>query len=476
MANNPHYRDLMRQARRDHLVNIRQVSGQIASLYEDAAKDLSSQAASMKKRTLSHRWATEYADALDKRARELRAGLYDVTYQGLKRSANLPIAADGDFWEAVGGQSFRDMFAVTPDDILTNLITGQIYQDNKGLSDRIWTASKTFEHDIDYMVNRGIAEHKSAYELAKDLEQYVKPKAKRDWDWGRVYPHLAGKQIDYNAQRLARTAINHSYFLANQKVCVQNPYVEVMHWELSDAHLFRQVIPFGPDECDDYAEHDEGFGMGNWTPNEIPLPHPQCLCVQYGVVPESLEVIGDEIGRWIAGESVPRLDRWNALYGQNYDRQIPSVWDLKNAADGGRIVSGGLNPDSDEAEDHAKRYYASVRKMSTDVRRIAENTGFDEDLIHSIKSFVFLEKHDLGEGRYDYFDASYLMAQSWQRLIDGKNILLHDITLLRHEKMERELMAQGLSQKEAHDITSEVYNYSKEAREYYGEIEKHKKK
>lgn len=479
MANNPHYRDLMRQARRDHLVNIRQVSGQIASLYEDAAKDLSSQAASMKKRTLSHRWATEYADALDKRARELRAGLYDVTYQGLKRSANLPIAADGDFWEAVGGQSFRDMFAVTPDDILTNLITGQIYQDNKGLSDRIWTASKTFEHDIDYMVNRGIAEHKSAYELAKDLEQYVKPKAKRDWDWGKVYPHLAGKQIDYNAQRLARTAINHSYFLANQKVCVQNPYVEVMHWELSDAHLFRQVIPFGPDECDDYAEHDEGFGMGNWKPEEIPLPHPQCLCVQYGVVPESLEVIGDEIGRWIAGESIPRLDRWNALYGQNYDRQIPSVFgfrDLKSAGDGGRIVSGGLNPDSRQAEEHADRYYDSVRKMSTDVRRIAENTGFDEDLIRSIKSFVFLDKHDLGDGRYDRFDSSYIMAQSWQRLIDGKNILPHDITLLRHEETERALMQQGYSQEEAHRITSRKYNYEKEAREYYGEIEKHKKK
>ena len=355
MANNPHYRDLMRQARRDHLVNIRQVSGQIASLYEDAAKDLSSQAVSMKKRTLSHRWATEYADALDKRARELRVGLYDVTYQGLKRSANLPIAADGDFWEAVGGQSFRDMFAVTPDDILTNLITGQIYQDNKGLSDRIWTASKTFEHDIDYMVNRGIAEHKSAYELAKDLEQYVKPKAKRDWDWGKVYPHLAGKQIDYNAQRLARTASNHSYFLANQKVCVQNPYVEVMHWELSDAHLFRQVIPFGPDECDDYAEHDEGFGMGNWKPEEIPLPHPQCLCVQYGVVPESLEVIGDEIGRWIAGESIPRLDRWNALYGQNYDRQNPSVWDLQNAAGSGKMNEESRTTYHDVTDDAVQR-------------------------------------------------------------------------------------------------------------------------
>ena len=128
-----------------------------------------------------------------------------------------------------------------------------------------------------------------------------------------------------------------------------------------------------------------------------------------------------------------------------------------------------------EAQEHADRYYDLVRKMTTDVQRIAENTGFDEDLIHSIKSFVFLEKHDLGEGRYDYFDPSYFMAQSWQRMIDGKNILHHDLTLLRHEEMERSLMQQGYSQDEAHRLTSEIYNYSKEARDYYGETEKHKK-
>lgn len=478
MANNPHYLELMRRARRDHLRNIRRASGEIASLYEDAAKELSAQAASMGRRTLSRRWAAEYADALKQRAAQLRAGLYDVTYQGLKRSANLPLAANGDFWESIGGQSFRDMFAVTPDDILANLINGQIYKDNMGLSDRIWRASGSFEKDIDYMVNRGIAEHKSAYELAKDLEQYVKPKARRDWDWGKVYPNLAGKQVDYSAQRLARTSINHAYFLSNQKVCRQNPYIEAMHWQLSDSHDERQVIPFGPDECDEYAQHDEGLGMGNWKPEQIPLPHPQCLCIQYGVVTQSLEEIGDEIGRWIAGEPNVRLDSWNALYGRNYDLQGGVKFgskDLKNGADGGRIISGGLNPNSKEAQEHADRYYDLVRKMTTDVQRIAENTGFDEDLIHSIKSFVFLEKHDLGEGRYDYFDPSYFMAQSWQRMIDGKNILHHDLTLLRHEEMERSLMQQGYSQDEAHRLTSEIYNYSKEARDYYGETEKHKK-
>lgn len=311
----------MRRARRNHLVNIRQVAAQIAALYEDAAKDLAAQAAKARDRSLTERWAAEYAAALKQRAAELRAGLYDVTYQGLKRSASLPTIANGEFWEAIGGQSFRDMFAVTPDSVLANLISGEIYKDNAGLSDRIWKAAGTFEKDIDYIVNRGIAAHQSTYDLAKALEQYVKPRAKRSWDWGKVYPDLAGKQVDYNAQRLARTAINHAYFLSNVKVCTENPFVTAMHWDLSNAHDERQVIPFGPDECDDYAAHDEGLGVGNWKPEEIPLPHPQCLCAQWAVIPQSLEEIGDEIGRWMAGEPNVRLDSWNALYGWNYDTQ-----------------------------------------------------------------------------------------------------------------------------------------------------------
>lgn len=138
-------------------------------------------------------------------------------------------------------------------------------------------------------------------------------------------------------------------------------------------------------------------------------------------------------------------------------------------------VSGALNPDSERADEHAQRYYAAVRKMKTDVPRIAQNTGFSSELVQSIKKFIFMEKHDLGD-RIDYFDPDYKMAESWQRLIDGKDIKPHDLTLLRHEKMERELMKQGYSQAEAHKITSKTYNYAKEAYEYYDSIEKHKGK
>ena len=34
-------------------------------------------------------------------------------------------------------------------------------------------------------------------------------------------------------------------------------------------------------------------------------------------------------------------------------------------------------------------------------------------------------------------------------------------------RMEMEYMAKGLSQSEAHDITSQTYNYGKESKEYY---------
>ena len=139
-------------------------------------------------------------------------------------------------------------------------------------------------------------------------------------------------------------------------------------------------------------------------------------------------------------------------------------------------VSGALDPISNEAEKHAKVYYQSVRKMKTDYKRIAKNTGYTEEQVREIKNFIFLEKHDLGNGKFDYFHPSYEMGQSWQRLIDGKNIQPHDWILLKHEIMERELMSKGLTQGEAHIETSKVYDYKKESDKYYAELGKHKKK
>lgn len=130
-------------------------------------------------------------------------------------------------------------------------------------------------------------------------------------------------------------------------------------------------------------------------------------------------------------------------------------------------ISGTLNPDSPRAIAHAERYYEAVRSMTTDVERISLNTGYPPDVIQQIKDFIFMDIHDLGDGKISRFDASFEMAQSWQRLIDGKNIQPHDLTLLQHEIMEKQLMDAGYTQDKAHIITSGIYNYAKEAYKYY---------
>ena len=114
--------------------------------------------------------------------------------------------------------------------------------------------------------------------------------------------------------------------------------------------------------------------------------------------------------------------------------------------------------------------------MTTDAEHIAANTGFSIEEISAVKRYVFTDEHNLGDGKPRRFDASYEMAQSWQRLIEGKDIKTHDLTLLKHEMLEMQLVKDGLSQAEAHISASKAYNYGKEAAEFYGATEKNRKK
>jgi hypothetical protein len=60
----------------------------------------------------------------------------------------------------------------------------------------------------------------------------------------------------------------------------------------------------------------------------------------------------------------------------------------------------------------------------------------------------------LGEPYLEYFAPDYDIAQSWQRLIDGKKIEPHDYILLKHEYLERLYMKKGYRQQQAHDLSN----------------------
>ena len=147
-----------------------------------------------------------------------------------------------------------------------------------------------------------------------------------------------------------------------------------------------------------------------------------------------------------------------------------------------KIISGARIVDrySKEAQEFADMYYEEIRHMSTDVQKIAKNTGYSFETISNIKNYLFVDNSyfDSDEGIWTRFDSDCAIAQSWQRLWMGKDIKKHDLTLIKHELYEMKLKEENpnISHEVAHTRASLLYNYSKESDEYYGLLREHKKR
>ncbi len=145
------------------------------------------------------------------------------------------------------------------------------------------------------------------------------------------------------------------------------------------------------------------------------------------------------------------------------------------------IYSGARITDlfSKEADDFADMYYNEIRSFSTDVRRIAENLEKQESDIKKVKDYLFKDDSllDPDTGKKRKFDPDCAIAQSWQRLMIGKNIKPHDRTLIEHELLEIKLKRENpkMTHEEAHALAAKKYDYGKEAQEYYGNLKKHNK-
>lgn len=128
---------------------------------------------------------------------------------------------------------------------------------------------------------------------------------------------------------------------------------------------------------------------------------------------------------------------------------------------------GALNnkndPNNVKRSAFANQYYESVRNRDkeNEINRISKNTGIDKRIIKKVYNHVFINEYLLYGDKLQRFDPDYDMAQSWQRLFDGKSIEKHDIILVKHEYHESILMENGMDYVSAHNIVSEKYDYLK---------------
>ena len=298
------YMDLIDEAEQKRIRIIAQQERQIAKLYAEVAHDLGREAAKHKNNSLGHRWLVDYGKALKRDSKGIYRKIQRTVESNMLATAKAVTGANSKFWGGIVpevSERFADVFSTIPQRAVAELMNGGIYKDFTGLSERLWNYQGQFKQDIGYIINQGILAHRSAYDLAKDLEMYLDPKYKCPYEWSRLYPR-SNKVVDYSAQRLARTSITHAYQMAMRRSTQDNPFVEKYQWLASNA---------ATGTCDLCRERNGKY----FEKSSLPLDHPNGRCVVIPVIEKSYDEIAEEIRDWSKGGRNSALDKWLGTSG-----------------------------------------------------------------------------------------------------------------------------------------------------------------
>lgn len=226
--------------------------------------------------------------------RNLGKGLEETITSNMSRAAQAVVEDNLSFLRYVD-MPIQGAFSHVPRDVVESIITGRVYQGDWSLSKAIWKHTQKAQKDINTIIAQGVAQNKSAYEIAKELEKYVNPAAQKPWDWNKVYPGTA-KKIDYNAQRLARTMVSHAYQQSFVRTTQKNPFVTKYRWEASNSRA-----------CELCASRDGQY----FDKDDLPMDHPNGMCTYIAVIEDSMTDIADRIADWSLGYTQdPELDQF----------------------------------------------------------------------------------------------------------------------------------------------------------------------
>ena len=272
---------------------------EITNLYRQTYLNLKKQMNSIPKNgTPSDSMRRSYLKKLTSQLKEsyqsMRGDLEKSIKDGMLATSQAVVDAN-DVWLQKVGITLQGAYSYVPRDIVSLISTGKLYGGDWTLSKVIWGHTQKTLHDIDQVVATGVSANKSAYEIAKDLEQYVNPSAKKEWEWSKVYPGT-NKKVDYNAQRLARTMVSHAYQQSLLATTKYNPFVKGYRWR--SAHSSRT--------CEICNERDGKL----YSADDLPLDHPNGMCTFIAELSGNMSDIADRIGDWATGSKDPALDQW----------------------------------------------------------------------------------------------------------------------------------------------------------------------
>ena len=244
-----------------------------------------------------HEYQKELADEISKINQKIGNNIKN----GIKDVAQAVVDNEVDRAVSYGLLGISGKFSNIPTDVVETIVSGQLYQSDWTLSKAIWGMNEKVHKDCQNIVAMGIAANKSVYDVAKALERYVDPSAKKDYKWSRDYPG-SNKVVDYNASRLARTMMSHAYQESFERATEHDPFVQGYKW--NTGHNTR-VCPY----CMAMSTEDKfGLGQGIYPKDKVPLDHPNGQCFLTIVQNKSSEQVADDIANWYNGTGNEKMN------------------------------------------------------------------------------------------------------------------------------------------------------------------------
>ena len=294
---------------------------EIVKLYEDWADEIGERAKYYSyKSTASAPVSERYYRELQKQLRQTSQEVSNEIYKKIKSNIYTisdAVVSDNIKWLESFGFSHDGLnaaFSYVPHETVQKLITGQIYESGWSLSSRIWSDNEQTLKDIYQVMARGLAENKPIYEIAKDLESYVRPSAKLPWnlrmsDGKKIYK----KQVDYNAQRLARTLVQHGYQQSFIETTQKNPFVLEYEWYSNGS----RACPLCRDRDGQIFKKDD-----------LPMDHPNGMCTMLPVIDDKMT---DKLVDWFNSPdgTYPEIDEFAGNFGYQASK-VGSVQDFIN--------------------------------------------------------------------------------------------------------------------------------------------------
>lgn len=292
---------------------------EIAMLYDKWAIEIEKKAKYYSHKTNASAEVSErYYKELKKQIKATSQEISNEIYNKIKNNMYIvsdAVVKDNVNWLSSFGfekKGLNAAFSFVPDSIVRNLVTGQVYESGWSLSERIWGNNEATLKEIYQVMAGGLAQNKNIYEIAKDLEMYVKPGAKAPWnlkdkDGKRIYR----RQVDYNAQRLARSLTQHTYQQSFVASTQKNPFVLDYIWR-----------SLGSRVCDLCKSRD-----GNhYSKDDLPLDHPNGMCTMEPNVDENMT---SKLADWFNSPdgTYPEIDAFAGNFGYKVSK-IGSVQDF----------------------------------------------------------------------------------------------------------------------------------------------------